>query len=292
MNMRTITGSTAIVVLAVIFLCFEFTFSVADNQLAVRLDAAGKVTRSDFAPGLHFMIPMVDRIKVLDRRIVNHDFAEERFMTREGEILRVETFAKWQIDDAASYYQTTQGNDDAIAQRVGEFIRSAVKDMVAKQSLQQTIAAERNDYVTGLFNVVAAQTTKLGIRLVDVRVRKFALPESNHDAVFAGMRNSFKKSAALVRAQGEASSQEIRAQADRESVEIRANAARDAAIVRGEGDAKAAAIYANAYRANADFYSFYRSLQAYRASFGKPDDVLVLSPDSEFFKYFNKSAAR
>jgi membrane protease subunit HflC len=292
MNMRTITVSVAIFILAAFFFYFEFTFSVAENQLAVRLDAAGKVARSDYTPGLHFMIPVTDRIKILDRRIVNHDFAEERFMANEGEILRVETFAKWQINDASSYYQTTQGNDDVIAQRIGEFIRSAIKDMIAKHSVQQTIAAERNDFVTELFNIVAARTTTLGVRLVDVRIRKLALPESNHEAVYAGMRNSFKKSAASVRAQGEASAQEIRAQADRESVEIRANAARDAAIVRGEGDAKAAAIYANAYRANADFYSFYRSLQAYRASLGKPDDVLVLSPDSEFFKYFNKSAAR
>lgn len=284
---------TVLLVVAVAaLLFFEFTFTVDQTQLAVKVSSDNSVAETDLKPGLQFKWPLIDRIHKFDKRIISHNYAEDRFMTDEGQILRADYFVKWQIVDAGAYYKTTSGNENIVAQRLGEAVKNAMKEMLAKRSLQQAVAADRSDYNKELFAVVAKDAAPLGVKLVDVRIRKVGLPESYNEAVFTGMRQSFAKNAAQVKAKGEASAQEIRAQADRDRVETLANANRDADITKGEGDAKAAAIAADAYGRNGEFYAFYRSLQAYRTAIGKPGDVLVISPDSEFFKYLNKPAAR
>lgn len=273
-------------------LFFEFTFSVDQDQMAIKFSSDNTVPQADFKPGLHFKWPLLDRVYTFDKRIISHDYAEDRFMTNDGQILRADYFVKLRIANPATYYKSTSGDEDMAFERLGESVKNALKEMIAKRSLPQAVSAERAVHHAELFDVVAKDAAPLGVELVDVRIRRVGLPESYNEAVFTGMRQSFTKNAAQIKAGGEASAREITADADRQQVEIIAEANRDAAITRGEGDARAAAIYADAYGRNSEFYAFYRSLQAYRAAIGKPGDVLVISPDSEFFKYLNRPAAR
>jgi len=291
MNIRAAVFGVLLFAVALIVFALGFTYTIGENQVALKL-SANEVKSVDKAPGLHFTVPLLERIYILDQRAVSHDYAEDRYVTADGQTLRVDYFIAWQITDAAAYFRSTQGSEDTVIQNLGVAAKGALKSMLEKRSLKDAVAIDRNQSVTELFNVVAAASTNFGVKLIDVRIHKVGLPENYNESVYSAMRNSFRKSAVEVKAQGNAKAQEIRAQADRERLEILANANRDAAMIRGEGDAKAAAIYASAYRANAEFFSFYRSMQAYRESIGKADDVLVISPDSDFFKYFNKPAAR
>jgi len=291
MNIRSAIVGVVLLAALVVLGAMGFTYTVGENQVVLKL--SGNAVKSvDAAPGLHFTLPFVENIQTLDKRVVSHDYAEDRYVTTDGQVLRIDYFIAWQILDAAAYFKSTQGNEDMIVQGLGASAKEALKNMIEKRSLKDAVAVDRNQSVTELFNMVAAASTQYGVKLVDVRIHKVGLPESYNESVYTGMRNSFRKNAVATRAQGDARAQEARAQADRERLEILANANRDAAMTRGEGDAGAAAIYATAYRANAEFFSFYRSMQAYRESIGKADDVLVITPDSEFFKYFNKPAAR
>ena len=292
MNIRSTVLSVLAAGAIFALICFACTFTVNEDQLAVKISDSGAVERADYQPGLQFMIPLVDRIRKFDKRVMTHDYPEERFQTSDNQILRADYFVIWQIADAAAFYKAANGDANLVKQRLGQSIKNAIKEMVAKRSLQQAVAADRSEYNSELFNVVAAAAQTLGARLVDVRIHKLGLPESYNDTVFNAMKNSFRQRAVELRAEGEASARGIIAQADYKRSEMLADAGRDAAVTKGEGDASAAAIAADAYGRNAEFYSFYRSLQAYRASLGKPDDVLVISPDSDFFKYLNKSTAR
>ncbi|HVY24106.1 MAG TPA: protease modulator HflC [Steroidobacteraceae bacterium] len=292
MKTRSLLTVVLLIVAALAVMFYTFTFTVDQDELAIRLSTDGSAPQTDFKPGLQFKWPLVDRVYKFDKRIVSHDYAEDRFMTSEGQLLRADYFVKWQIADAAAYYKATSGDENMVAERLGESVKNAVKEMIARRSLQQAVSADRDVYHAELFSVVAKEATPLGVKLVDVRIRRISLPESYNESVFTGMRQSFTRNAAQIKANGEASAQEIMAEADRKRVELIADANRDAAITKGEGDAKAASIYASAYARNTEFYAFYRSLQAYRTAIGKPGDVLVVSPDSEFFKYLNKPAAR
>ncbi len=291
MNIRTMIVSLIMLAAAFALLSFLFMFSIDENQVAIRVMPDGEVRQTNYQPGLHFMLS-VGQLKKFDKRIITHNYEEDRYQTTDGQILRVDSFARWQIVDVGTYYKNSVGNEDLISQRLGELITNALKDMFAKRTLQQVVAAERAEYNAELFDVVSSGAKSLGIKLIDARIRKISVPDSYNDSVYNAMRNGFKQNAAQYQAQGEATAQEIEAQADREQVETIANAKREAAIIRGDGDAKAAAIYSAAYNRNPEFYSFYRSLQAYRTSLGKSDDVLVVSPDSDFFRYLNKPAAR
>ncbi|MES1195532.1 MAG: protease modulator HflC [Steroidobacter sp.] len=291
MNMRSAVLSIVVTVAVLALVFFECTFTVDEGQFAVKVSGSGTVERTNYQPGLQFMIPLVDRIYKFDKRIMTHDYPEERFQTSDNQLLRADYFITWQIIDVAAFYAATRGNENLVEQRLGDSTRNAIREMVAKRSLQEVMAADRNEYKAELSDVVAAGAQPLGTRLLDVRIHKIGLPENYNEAVFSSMQSGFRQRAVQLRAKGEADARELTAQAERERVEILANAERDAAVIRGEGDASAAAIYANAYGRNAEFYSFYRSLQAYRATLGKQDDVLVISPDGDFFKYLNKSAA-
>jgi membrane protease subunit HflC len=291
MNIRAAITGVLLVCAALVLFAFGFTYSVGENQAALKL-SGNEVKGVDNVPGLHFTLPFIERIRILDRRVLSHDYAEDRYVTSDGQILRADFFIAWQVADAAAYFRSTRGSEDAVVQNLGTAAKSALKTMIEKRSLKDAVAIDRNQSATELFNVISAASANLGVKLVDARIHKIGLPESYNESVYTAMRNYFRSGAVSAKAQGDAKAQQIRAQADRERQEILANANRDAAITRGEGDARAATIYAGAYRANAEFFSFYRSMQAYRESIGKSDDVLVISPDSDFFKYFNKPAAR
>ena len=276
---------------AVIGLLFMFTFTVKQNELAMRM-AFGSIQRSDYQPGLHFMLPLVNKIKKFDKRILTRNYPEEQFLTSEGKILRIDFYVKWQINNVESFYKSTNGDEDVAASRLGAIVKDGLKGLIAKRTIQQVVIAERAEFINELLAVAGANAGELGVRLIDVRVKKINLPDEVSDSVYNRMRQDFARQAAQLRAEGSGAATQLRAEAERERTEVLAKAAKDASIIRGQGDSEAAKIYASAFGRNAEFYSFYRSLQAYRESLGKQGDVLVISPDSDFFKYLNKSSAR
>jgi len=195
---------------------------------------------------------------------------------------------KWRIDDVSQYYQSTGGDEELAARRLAEIVKDGLKGVIARRTIQQVVAAERSEFIGDIVAVAGESVRQLGIVLVDVRVKKIDLPEDVLDSVFNRMRQDFARQAAQLRAEGDETAQRVRAAADRERVEILAEATREAEKIRGEGDAKAAQIYAAVHQRHPEFYSFHRSLEAYRHSLGKPDDVMVLAPDSDFFRYMVK----
>lgn len=266
-------------------------FTVSEAQLAIK-SMGGNIIESDFQPGLHFRLPLVQQIARFDRRIITQLYRQERFLTREQEQLRVDFYVKWRIANLRRFYEATGGTEqaanDRANDRLGEIIKNNIKSVVTQRTLQQVVTAERAEFTDAMMKDTGAAAEQLGVSLVDVRITKIDLPSQVQSAVFERMRASFKAQAAKLRAEGVESSERTRADADKQRTEILANAARQAAQVRGEGDASASEIYAKSYSKNAEFYSFYRSMQSYRTAIGTQGDVLVMAPDNAYFNYFNK----
>jgi membrane protease subunit HflC len=286
-------------VIALVGIGFVLTFSmftVRETELALKF-RFGEIVRSDYQPGIHFMTPLVNNVRKFERRIMTRDYPSEQFLTSEGKILRIDFYIKWRISDVSTYYQATSADNPTIAEenatgRLGSIVKDGIKGVIARRTIQQVVAAERTEFTGEILKLADASTRGLGVQLVDVRVKKIDLPEEVSDSVFLRMRQDFDRQAKRLRAEGEENAEKLRSEADRQRTEIVAEAYRESEIIRGEGDAKSAEIYSKAYSKNAEFYSFYRSLQAYRESLGTDNDVFVISPDSEFFKYLNKSTTR
>jgi membrane protease subunit HflC len=265
---------------------------VRETELAIKF-RFGEIVRADYGPGLHFMVPMVNNIRKFERRIDTRNYPSEQFLTSEGKILRIDFYIKWRISDVSTYYQATSGGDKEIAAgRLGSIVKDGIKGVIARRTIQQVVAAERAEFTGEILKLAEGSTKGLGLELVDVRVKKIDLPEEVSESVFSRMRQDFDRQAKRLRAEGEESAETLRSEADRQRTEILAKAYRESEIIRGEGDAKSADIYARAYSRNAEFYSFHRSLQGYRKAIGTDNDVLVISPDSEFFKYLNRPSRR
>lgn len=268
------------------------TFTVRETELAIKF-RFGQIVRADYPPGLHFMVPMVNNIRKFERRIDTKNYPSEQFLTSEGKILRIDFYIKWRISDPSTYYQATSGGDREIAAgRLGSIVKDGIKGVIARRTIQQVVAAERAEFTGEILKLAEESTKGLGLQLVDVRVKKIDLPEEVSESVFSRMRQDFDRQAKRLRAEGEENAEKLRSEADRQRTEIIAEAYRESEIIKGEGDAKSADIYARAYNRNAEFYSFHRSLQAYRLAIGTDNDVLVISPDSEFFKYLNRPTRR
>jgi membrane protease subunit HflC len=286
-------GFLILILAAVVaFVLAMSTFTVRETELAIKF-RFGEIVRADYGPGLHFMVPMVNNIRKFERRIDTKNYPSEQFLTSEGKILRIDFYIKWRIANVGTYYQATAGGDREIAAgRLGSIVKDGIKGVIARRTIQQVVAAERAEFTGEILKLAEGATRGLGLELVDVRVKKIDLPEEVSESVFSRMRQDFDRQAKRLRAEGEESAEKLRSEADRQRTEIIAEAYRESEIIRGEGDAKSAEIYARAYNRNAEFYSFHRSLQAYREAIGTDNDVLVISPDSEFFKYLNRASRR
>jgi membrane protease subunit HflC len=276
----------------VAFLIAMSAFTVRETELAIKF-SFGKIVNAEYGPGLHFMVPVVNNVRKFEKRILTRNYPSEQFLTSEGKILRIDFYIKYRIADVGRYYQASQRGDEEIAAgRLGSIVKDGIKGVIARRTIQQVVAAERNEFTGEIIKVADAGTSGLGLQLIDVRVKKIDLPDEVSDSVYRRMRQDFDRQAKQLRAEGEENAEKLRSEADRQRTEILAEANRDAEIIRGEGDAKAAEIYARAYSRNPEFYAFHRSLQAYRTSLGTNNDVLVISPDSEFFKYLNRANNR
>jgi membrane protease subunit HflC len=276
-----------IAAVAVFVVASNSLFKVNETELAIKF-RFGEIVRSDYEPGLHVMVPFVNNVRTFDRRVLTRNYPSEQFLTSEGKILNVDFYVKWRISDVAQYYQSTNGDEEMAARRLAEIVKDGLKGVIARRTIQQVVAAQRAEFIGDILDVAGESVRQLGITLVDVRVKKIDLPDDVLDSVFNRMRQDFARQAAQLRAEGDELAQTVRAAADRERTELLAQATREAEKIRGEGDATAAAIYAGVYQRNPEFYAFHRSLQAYRKALGKPDDIMVIAPDSDFFRYMNK----
>jgi len=267
------------------------SFTVREYDYAVKLRFR-EIVGSDYKPGLHFKIPLVDDVRKFDRRVLTRNYPAEQFLTSEGKILRIDFYMKWQIENVDRYFQASTGDEEVAAGRLGEIVKDGIKGVIARRTLQQVVSAERTEFINDLVKIAANNTAQLGVKLIDVRVKRIDLPDEVGESVYNRMRQDFARQAAQLRAEGSENSERLKSEADRQRTEILAEAYRQSEIIRGEGDAQAAETYAKAYSRNPEFYAFFRSLQAYRESLGREGDVLVISPDSEFFKYLNRPTAR
>ena len=273
--------------LAAVVLVASSLFVVRETEYAIKFQFSA-IVRSDYEPGLHFKLPLVDSVRKFDRRVLARGFPAEQFLTSEGKILNVDFYTKWRIADVDQYYRSTSGDEEIAAGRLAEIVKDGLKGLIAKRTVQQVVAAERSEFIGEIARSHGRSIAELGIALVDVRVKRIDLPEEVSESVFDRMRSAFRQQAAQLRAEGSETSERIRAEADRQRTEILANAMRDAEKIRGDGDARAAAVFARATQGSPEFYSFYRSMQAYRRSLGRPGDVMVVSPDSEFFRHMKE----
>jgi modulator of FtsH protease HflC len=281
-----------VALIAAMFVVAMATFSVRETELAMKF-RFGEIVRADYKPGLHFMVPFYNQVRKFERRIVTRDYPSEQFLTSEGKILRIDFYIKWRIADVSKYYIATSGGTEEIAAvRLGSIVKDGIKGVIARRTIQQVVAAERTEFTGEILKSAESKTNELGLQLVDVRVKKIDLPEEVSESVFSRMRQDFDRQAKQLRAEGGENAEKLRAEADRQKVELLAQAYRESEMIRGEGDARSAEIYARAYSRNQEFYSFYRSLQAYRTSLGTDSDVLVIDPNSEFFKYLKRAERR
>ena len=273
----------AVPLVLLLILASTCVFTVNENELAIRTQFR-EIISSQYEPGLHFKTP-IDTVIKFERRIVSQSFQGETFLTNENRSVIVDFYVKWRIRDPGRYYQSFGTNEGAASQRLSDIVKDGIKNAVAQRTLQQIVAAERAAFTGQMFGRASKTVQDLGLELIDVRVQRIDLPEDVASRVYASMQQSFERLARQLRGEGEKDALRIRAEADRKRTEILSVAARDALKIRGEADSKAAAVYAQAYNKNPEFYSFYRSLQAYRNSLGREGDVMVVSPDSEFFRY-------
>jgi membrane protease subunit HflC len=273
---------------AVILIVRSSVFTVSEGQLAIK-SIGGEIVDSTYKPGLHFKIPLVNEVRRYDARILTQMYPSEHFLTREQEQLNVDFYVKWRIQNLRRFYEATGGTEDIANARLGETVKDSIKSVVTQRTLQQVVTAERAEFTDAMMKTARPLAEQLGIELIDVRITKIELPQQVQDSVFERMRATFKAQAAKLRAEGVESAERTRAEANKAQTEILADAARQAGQTRGQGDASASEVYAKSYSKNAEFYSFYRSMQSYRDSIGTQGDMLVIAPDNAYFKYFNKS---
>ena len=259
-------------------------FTVDEREHAVKF-RFGEIVKADYDPGIHFKIPFVNNVTKYPDRILNYDQSEEKFLTGEKKNLIVDYFITWRIVDPAQYYRAAAGDEVLALERLSAIIKEGIKAQFSQRTVQEVVSAERSDLMQGMLVQARASAPALGIEVVDVRVMRIDLSEEVSGSVYSRMQQERFRVAAQLRAEGAEDAERIQADADRQRTVILAEAYRDAERIRGEGDAKAADTYAQAYTQNPGFYAFYRSMQAYRESIGREQDVLVLNPDSEFFQF-------
>ncbi len=278
-----------IVVALVVLVLANSLFTVNEHQTAA-LFRLGAITRSDIQPGLHFKVPFIESVRRFDRRLLTLDAQPERYLTSEKKDVSVDFFVRWRIIDVSRFYQATGGNEDNALARLNPIVKEALRNEFNQRTLAEVVADVRTNLTDVLKSKSDEAARALGITVVDVRIKRIELPEDSEviDSVFRRMREERRRVANELRAQGGEAAERVRADADRQANVLLAEAERDAQTRRGEGDARAAEVYAAAYGSDAEFYGFYRSLQAYREVFRNGTDVLVMDPNSEFFRYFGE----
>jgi membrane protease subunit HflC len=268
---------------------YSAAFVVNQWEVALKL-RLGEIIDTDYKPGLHWMVPVINQVEKFDGRIQTLDSQPERFLTIEKKDVIVDSFAKWRIADAAQFFRSTGGNPARAGRLLSERINTSLRNEFGQRTIQEVVSGERTEIMALLTKDSDAQASELGIEIIDVRIKQIDLPPEVSESVYSRMRAERERVARDLRAQGSEASERIRADADRQEVVILADSFREAEKLRGEGDGLAAEIYAKAFQKNPEFYAFYRSLDAYRKAFESGGDVMVLDSNSEFFQYFQGQA--
>lgn len=280
-------------VIALIFAAFiaagSMLFTVDQRQYALVFQL-GEIKDVIKEPGLAFKWPMIQNVRFFDRRILTLDSVEpERFLTAEKKPVLVDSFVKWRIADVRQFYVSVGGDEMLARTRLAQTVNSGLREEFGKRTVHDVVSGERDKIMADVQKKADADARAIGIEIVDVRLKRVDLPPEVSESVYRRMETERKRVANELRSQGAAEAEKIRADADRQREVIVAEAYRDAQKIKGEGDAKAAATYGRAFGQNPEFYAFYRSLEAYRQSFGTKSDLLVVDPSADFFKYLKNS---
>jgi membrane protease subunit HflC len=282
----------SVIVLMVILLGANSTlYVVSEFERGVKLQF-GKLVEADIQPGLHVKVPFVDNVRIFDARILTVDAQPASFFTVEKKRLIVDSYAKWRISNVETYYKATGGVESVAQNRLANRVNNGLRNQFGTRTLNEVVSGERDLLMKNITDELNATVLEnLGIEVVDVRVKRIDLPQEVSSQVFRRMTAERDKEARELRSTGKERAEKIRASADRERTIEVANAYRDAEELRGEGDAKAASVYAAAYQQDPEFYSFMRSLNAYKTAFSNKGDIMLVEPDSDFFKYLNQQRA-
>lgn len=278
-----------LVVLLVVLSGSLYTVDQRQNAIVFEL---GKVVSVKKAPGLYFKIPMFQNVRYFDTRILTLDAADpERFITSEKKNVLVDSFIKWRVVDARQYYVSVGGDETRAQIRLNQTVNDGLRAEFGKRTINEVVSGRRDEIMNTIRAKADQDARKIGVQVVDVRIKRVDLPETVSENVYGRMQAERKQVANELRSTGGAEAEKIKADADKQKDVIVAEAYRDAQRVKGEGDARASAVYAEAYGKNPEFYAFYRSMQAYRESFKSKSDVMVLDPSADFFKYMKNPRA-
>jgi modulator of FtsH protease HflC len=280
---------------AALILLFSSIFIVREGETAIVLNL-GKVVRTDLKPGLHFKIPLMESIRKFDKRILTLTATDERYLTSEQKDVLVDFFVNWRIKDEGAFYRAIRGDFKAAEDRLSPIVVDGLRNVVNSSTLRELADGNRDEITTELLKRINTSTATLGIEVLEVRIKRIDYPDdaapgtlSVLDSVYERMRKDRSEVAKRTRAEGDEAAQKIRSQAERDRQVLLAEAEREAQTLRGEGDARAAELSSAAYGQDAEFYAFYRSMEAYRATMADGKTVMVLDPDSEFLKYFGNN---
>ena len=271
-------------VVAGVFMTLSAAF-IVDQREQVLVLQFGDPRRVVAEPGLYFKVPFIQRVVRFDKRLLDFDNPPEEVIASDQKRLVVDAFARYHIDDPLKFYQTV-GTELALRPRLGSVISSTLRQVLGTSPLQKVVSEKRGDLMLRIRDIVRTEASAFGIRVEDVRIKRADLPEENSEAIFRRMQTERQQEAAELRAKGAEQAQKIRAEANRQKVVIVAEAERDAEILRGQGEGEMNRIFADAFGRDPEFFSFWRSMQAYQIALGGDDTTMVLSPDSDFFRYF------
>jgi membrane protease subunit HflC len=280
-------------VLAIVVVLFGWAsvFYVDERELAIKFQF-GEIVEADYAPGIHLKWPLMQNVRKFDNRILTIDAEAESFFTGEKKDLIVDSYVKWRIKNVSEYFKTTGGDEMRAGNLLYQTIKTGLREEFGKRTIQEVVAGERSEIMGITTDQARKKAETLGIEVVDVRIKRIEYPPGVSKSVYDRMRTERERVARDFRSKGAEQAERIRADADRQSKVIQAEAYRDSEIARGEGDAKSTDIYSKSFGKNRDFYRFYRSMDAYKKTFDSKDDVIVLEPDSEFFRYFNSPSGK
>tara|TARA_Y100001936_G_scaffold130458_1_gene127555 strand:+ start:9271 stop:10137 length:867 start_codon:yes stop_codon:yes gene_type:complete len=283
-------SQTLLAIIVVLFLLISSSLYIVDQRQRAIVFQLGEVVSVKTSPGLYFKIPIVQNVRFFDSRILTMDSEEpERFITSEKKNVLVDLFVKWRIVDVKQYYISVQGDEALARVRLAQTVNSSLRDEFGNRTVHEVVSGQRDKIMEIMRQKADVDARNIGVEVVDVRLKRVDLPQEVSESVYRRMEAERKRVANELRSTGFAESEKIRSNADRQREVIMAKAYRDAQIIKGEGDAKATKIYAEAFKKNPEFYSFYRSLEAYRQSFQNKNDIMVLEPNTEFFKYLKNS---
>lgn len=271
-----------VVISAILFSASIFFVNEKEKAILLRL---GQIERADYEPGIHFQIPFVNNVKRFDGRILTLDATPARYLTSEKKNVIVDSFVLWRIADVSTYYRSTGGNEARAQARIAQFVKDGLRGEFGKRTIQEVVSGDRDILVEEMLQSANEVAAGFGIDIVSVRIKRIDLPNDVSSSVYSRMEAERERVAKELRSQGEEEAEKIRSNADRQRTIILADAKREAEMLRGEGDAKSTEIYATAYNQDAEFYSLYRRLTAYKNIFTE-QDLLVIEPKGDFFERF------